>query len=127
VQAKVARSVVTITCGSTTGTGFSVFATFSDAEIAAGWKSYMVTTDATIAGCINPVRDVAVTVPGLTSVATHRVWSTPAGLAGVLSEATIPPMDIGGTQDPGSKVTVAVRAMNPAGWGASTTVTARSR
>jgi hypothetical protein len=100
LEAKVARSVVTITCGSTQGTGFSVFATFSDAEVSAGWKSYIVTTDATIAGCIDPVRDVIVTGPGLTSVATPRVWNTSAGLAAVLSKDAIPPMDIGDTPVP---------------------------
>jgi hypothetical protein len=90
--------LVTIICGSTTGTGFSIYVSWTPAEVAEGWKSYIVTMDATVAACAGG--DVTIQSNGVTGVATTRSWGSSSGLAALVSKTPIPHLEIGDTPLP---------------------------
>ena len=98
VQYQVARSMVTITCGSTIGTGFSAYVDWTEEEVAEGWKSLIVTMDTTVAACAGG--DVTIQSNGVTGVATTRTRGNSSGLASLYSKTPIPHLEIGDTPVP---------------------------
>jgi hypothetical protein len=88
LHATISQSLVSIVCGSAVGTGVSVYIEWSDADSAAGWKSYVVTNHSLVKDCLSD--EVPLTSNGVSGVGVVSGWDVPSNLATVTTTMEIP-------------------------------------
>jgi S1-C subfamily serine protease len=93
LAAETTKSVVTILCRDGVGSGWSISATLSAANISNGYKSYIITNHHVIDDCIGS-RVVTLVLSDQTRVSGYVYsWDEPNDVAGILTNKEIPPLN----------------------------------
>jgi hypothetical protein len=93
LAAETTKSVVTILCRDGVGSGWSISATLSAANISNGYKSYIITNHHVIDDCINS-RTVTLVLSDQTRVSGYVYsWDEPNDVAGILTNKEIPSLN----------------------------------
>jgi hypothetical protein len=87
------KSVVTVLCGEGLGSGWSINATLSAANIRNGYKSYIITNNHVISDCTED-RDITLVLADQTRVSAYvYAWDEENDVAGLLTKTVISPLE----------------------------------
>ena len=93
LAAETTKSVVTVLCGSGLGSGWSINAALSTANISNGYKSYIITNHHVIASCTG-TRNVSLVLSDQTRVSGYvYAWDEANDVAGILTSTSIAPLN----------------------------------
>ena len=93
LAAQTTKSVVTVQCGNGVGSGWSINATLSTANISNGYNSYVITNHHVIEDCIGS-RSVTLLLSDQTKVSGYvYTWDEANDVAGILTSKVIAPLN----------------------------------
>jgi hypothetical protein len=93
LAAETTKSVVTVLCGTGLGSGWSINATLSSANVSNGYKSYVITNHHVVASCTSS-RNVTLVLSDQTRVPGYvYAWDETNDVAGVLTGTSINPLN----------------------------------
>ncbi len=93
LAASTTKSVVTVFCGDGLGSGWSINASLSAANISNGYKSYIITNHHVIASCTTK-RNIFIALPNQVKVPAYvYAWDEANDVAGILTSTQIEPLD----------------------------------
>jgi len=93
LSSSLTKSVVTVLCGNSLGSGWSVNVDLSAANLSSGFKSYIITNHHVISECTSN-RDISIILSNQTKVSAYvYAWDEPNDVAGILTMTSIPPLD----------------------------------
>lgn len=87
------KSVVTVLCGNSLGSGWSINADLSAANLSSGFKSYIITNHHVISECTTN-RDIYIVLSDQTKVSAYvYAWDEANDVAGILTSTSIAPLN----------------------------------
>ncbi|HUW87388.1 MAG TPA: serine protease [Candidatus Paceibacterota bacterium] len=87
------KSVVTVLCGNSLGSGWSVNVDLSAANLSSGFKSYIITNHHVISECTTN-KDIYIVLSDQTKVSAYvYAWDEANDVAGILTMTSIPPLN----------------------------------
>jgi len=93
LAAETTKSVVTVLCGSGLGSGWSINTALSSANVANGYKSYIITNHHVIASCTSS-KTVTLVLSDQTRVSGYvYAWDEANDVAGILTTTSIAPLN----------------------------------
>lgn len=93
LSSSLAKSVVTVLCGNSLGSGWSVNADLSAANIASGFRSYIISNHHVISECTTN-KDIYVVLSDQTKVSAYvYAWDEANDVAGILTSTFIQPLN----------------------------------
>ncbi|MBI3430395.1 MAG: serine protease [Actinobacteria bacterium] len=93
LSSSLTKSVVTVLCGNSLGTGWSINADLSSANLSSGFKSYIITNHHVISEC-KTNRDISIVLSDQTKVGAYvYAWDEANDVAGVLTSTSIAPLN----------------------------------
>lgn len=88
---KINKSVVTVYCGRSLGSGWAAVTGLSDEAVASGYKSYIITNAHVVQGCTsNATRYIEIRQNGIAYPARVWSWDWDVDLAGIMTTADLP-------------------------------------
>ena len=93
LSSSLAKSVVTVLCGNSLGSGWSINADLSAANTASGFKSYIISNHHVISECTS-ARDIYIVLSNQTKVSAYvYAWDEANDVAGILTSTSIEPLN----------------------------------
>ncbi|MDP1719392.1 MAG: serine protease [Candidatus Nanopelagicaceae bacterium] len=93
LSSSLAKSVVTVLCGNSLGSGWSINADLSAANTASGFKSYIISNHHVISECTTS-KDIYVVLSDQTKVSAYvYAWDEANDVAGILTSTSIAPLN----------------------------------